>query len=516
MKKLKFKRILSLLLACCMLFALSACSSGSSNGDSGGKKNPTASGDGDTVKPTVEQMDGDTLEDENLKYVLIYNPKVYDETKRSDRSALAAGSFGSQIEVDLHRADGLQEDPELVPYGQDVIVNPFQDAEMEMSRADALDSPDYKVGDTHEFYVGTERPGRNTEMLECLYSGEYCHVWTYNDSIDKAAAEKVGKEFDENIFETVTQAFGMPRFVGETGKVNLFFYPMSGGLMGFFHSADLYQEDEIRSCGADPADYNAGHAIVHINSVLTQNSKYETALYATLAHEFQHLINFTAMFETVNGDVMNTWLNEGMSGYIEEEIYDGAKEEEGHYDAYNESERVRNGQSLYNFGTDSDYSGYDIGVYGGVYYFSRYFEALAGSDVFSDVHKYWRESYSSTLSTAEALAKSVSDSVYKKIKGAFDFSSLDLDLSEDEEWMSKLTLSFYLATLSNKDGVEDFENINQFDLLFDSMDGGEIEGGGRLVVSLTEGVFEIPEDAEEGLIYIGLDENFEPIGMIVK
>jgi len=41
---------------------------------------------------------------------------------------------------------------------------------------------------------------------------------------------------------------------------------------------------------------------------------------------------------------MRTWLNEAMSGYVEEQLYPGAKESAGHYDAFVESNRIRHGQ----------------------------------------------------------------------------------------------------------------------------------------------------------------------------
>ena len=39
----------------------------------------------------------------------------------------------------------------------------------------------------------------------------------------------------------------------------------------------------------------------------------------------------------------------------------------------------------------------------------------------------------------------------------------------------------------------------------------EIEGGGRVIVAVENGSFTIPADAGEGLIYIGLDENFNVV-----
>ena len=48
-------------------------------------------------------------------------------------------------------------------------------------------------------------------------------------------------------------------------------------------------------------------------------------------------------------------------------------------------------------------------------------------------------------------------------------------------------------------------------MLYRSFDSQEIQGGGRMIVKTLNGSFSIPQDADNGLIYIGLDENFQPI-----
>ena len=77
--------------------------------------------------------------------------------------------------------------------------------------------------------------------------------------------------------------------------------------------------------------------------------------------------------------------------------------------------------------------------------------------------------------------------------------------------MSKLTLQFYLSLLSNSENISDFANVNRQSILYDSVEGTKVEGGGRLVFAVTGTTFTIPEDADSGLIYIGLDANFKPV-----
>lgn len=56
-----------------------------------------------------------------------------------------------------------------------------------------------------------------------------------------------------------------------------------------------------------------------------------------------------------------------------------------------------------------------------------------------------------------------------------------------------------------------FENVKRSSLLYDETEPADIEGGGRIIVALKLGEFEIPKDADEGLIYVGLNSEFEVV-----
>jgi len=209
---------------------------------------------------------------------------------------------------------------------------------------------------------------------------------------------------------------------------------------------------------------------------------------------------------------MRTWLNEAMSGYVEEQLYPGAKDIAGHYDAFVESARIRHGQSMYNFDTTLTKSEFDIGVYGSVYLFSEYLANLSGKDVFSNIHSYWRNSYSTTLNEAEAIVESVPEEVFNKIDSTFDFGEKVTFADNNESWLSKLTLNYYLSLLKHDEtDPKAYEKVVSQTLLYDEINPADIEGGGRVIVALKDGKFEIPEDADYGFVYVGLDENFDVI-----
>lgn len=451
------------------------------------------------------------MTDPSLRYVMIYNPKVYDEYASYDRSSMAVGTLGSQVDPSAHRADGLEEELKYSFVSQGDLLKNFPiGSVLEGDRGEVMGN-DYTLGQTRNFLVGGNLNNRKQQQMTCAYVGQYCYLWIPSGRTDLTSAVKeAGREFDNNIYNKLVNTFGKPRFVGTTGKINLVFEDMGNSLLGHFVFCELLTDAELNYLGIDNSLYNTGDAVVHINYnwLNTGNAANDEVVYSTMAHEFQHLLNFSAAVETANLTLMNTWLNEGFSGYIEAEIYAKAKETSGQIGSFNGSDLIRNGQSLYNFKTNYN----DIGVYGSVYYFAKYLEKIAGKSVFRDVMDYWRDSYSSTLSTAEALAKSVPSSVYNGINNSLNYSGLGLSFnSKEEEWMSKLTLNFYMAMLANDEGISAFNKIDRETLLYDRIDGVNIEGGGRIIVALNGNSFEIPDDADSGLIYVGLDKNFKPI-----
>ena len=78
--------------------------------------------------------------------------------------------------------------------------------------------------------------------------------------------------------------------------------------------------------------------------------------------------------------------------------------------------------------------------------------------------------------------------------------------------MSKLTLFFYLSTFTKDPSTpEAYREIVLPYLLYDSLMEAEIEGGGRIVFATKDGKFQIPQDADPGLIFVGLNEDLEVV-----
>ena len=132
-------------------------------------------------------------------------------------------------------------------------------------------------------------------------------------------------------------------------------------------------------------------------------------------------------------------------------------------------------------------------------------------DIFTKMHEYWRDSLNEDATEATAIDEVIPASEKTRIDNSITYPSSWKFNNSSEKFMSKLVLDFYLSILSNRDGIPEFENINHEALLYDEINGAEIEGGGRIIVAVNESTFKIPDEADSGLIYVGLDENFEVV-----
>ncbi|MBQ3393257.1 MAG: hypothetical protein IJG52_07600 [Lachnospiraceae bacterium] len=455
---------------------------------------------------------GDTVL-ENVSYVLIYNPKIFDETNADTRylTSLGTGDFSGQIITGIARA-GLDEDVAPYTMSQRQLTEGLDLEGVDVSGAKAGGmAPIHSLGEEYDFFCCDDSMNRILQTFTCVYEGEHCYVWSAGDAVTEEGAKRLGTEFDSVIYPSDTEAFGQGRFTENGGKVNILMYPMQGGLCGFFHLYDIFSSGEVPPGFARSRGFNLDHAIININSSMMDYN--EKMVYATLAHEYQHQICASDKFGYSETPWMRTWLNEAMSAYAEELIYDDIMDAEYYNQLLYLSDSYRKGQSLYDFGVTSQ----DIGAYGAVCLFERYLSKNSDEKVFSNIHDFWRNSYRGDISEAQAIYNSVTDDFKAYINGITFPDSVKAELSgEEEQWMSKMTLDFYLTTmdmdLAHLVGAED---VARRYMLYTEINQQEIEGGGRMLVATENGSYAVPEDADKGLIYIGFDENFNTVTDLV-
>ncbi|GIN23169.1 Ig-like domain-containing protein [Siminovitchia fordii] len=180
-------------------------------------------------------------------------------------------------------------------------------------------------------------------QAQLLYTGEKVNVWGYDKNFTKEHAKMLGNEFDNKIYSAVTDNFGTESDVDGDGKINILCYDIkdgfkySGGyIAGYFYSRDLYDAP-----GSNRSE------IFYIDTYPTMgldSKKDVTAAYSTLAHEFQHMVNFNQNVLVEGGKEMDPWLDEGLA-MAAEQIYTGSVLKD-RIDYYNSSYSVTNGHSL--------------------------------------------------------------------------------------------------------------------------------------------------------------------------
>ena len=138
-----------------------------------------------------------------------------------------------------------------------------------------------------------------------------------------------GQKFEDSVWTKITTNFGTPSDIDNNGRIAILFtpsvnqVPVTGGgtVLGLFASRDLLP---VAGCQGS----NVGEMFYMpvpdpssvINNKYTDKTGLSTTVLATLAHEFQHLIN--AGRRMSNGAPSEeVWLNEGLSHIAEELMF---------------------------------------------------------------------------------------------------------------------------------------------------------------------------------------------------
>ena len=245
----------------------------------------------------------------------------------------------------------------------------------------------YAVGDTKKIYVDQDSDlstyGQETATLRAV--GTHCYVWVVNDyysttaggdKVDSTIAEKYAKLFD-TIYPMEKTVFGyesddlLQYSNGSLSKVamsgydtgtmiNIVIYDIANdytassgstsGIVGYFYCKDYYTSSSIVSS-------NSGYSIIndsnkgkyfYIDSYYA--NAYLNTTYSTLAHEFQHMINFGV--KDMQHDVSpSTWYNEMLSMLCEDMMQDKL----GIADADSPKERLATFNQYYYYSGVTDY-----------------------------------------------------------------------------------------------------------------------------------------------------------------
>ena len=422
--------------------------------------------------------------------VLVYNPLPYSEKE----NMLFSGTIPKPAESEPTEGDPL-------------FVSGLHETGKDLSSSK-------KNPDTYDFWICTDlityRYDKCTFRL--AKEGEHCCIWVLENDVVSFTDEQTTamlNEFENVIYPSNTDRFGEFRDLKGDGKLQIVTYAMnSTSVCGFFDSYDLYTKEEIQQI--DPDDYESYNylPIINVNARMADRN---TIVYGTLAHEFQHLILRSAVLESPANaallgqeDTIDVWLNEGFSMEAEEFAYPGSVAEQGYVDAFENSDKVRNGMSYQNFNATSN----DVGAYGQSFLFSEYLRTQGGEDIFHSVLDYWRSAETlSELTEGSAILSQLNTETVDALQAICSYSdTVCASLGTDDEiLLSKIALAFRIAILLKENSG--IYSIRTTDASMPEYTGSgrKIEGGGALLLSCS-GQFEVPADADSGLLFVGIKD----------
>jgi hypothetical protein len=181
--------------------------------------------------------------------------------------------------------------------------------------------------------------------------GQYCYIWVDNarysagsavdndNLITSAQAQALRNKFDGNlansyndgIFKNVTNIFGYEYGGGSSSAdggrdtdqhIAVLVYDVdydfvstqTGGVLGYFWGKDYYSQADLTSMGSTlKTNYCE---MFYVDTHFTD--KYPNVIISTLAHEFQHMINFNQKYLVQSVSSVPTWYNEMCSMVAED------------------------------------------------------------------------------------------------------------------------------------------------------------------------------------------------------
>ena len=191
-----------------------------------------------------------------------------------------------------------------------------------------------------------------------LHEGEYCVIWVEKGSgVTKKMAEEVGDEFDNNIRSLIVDTYSEKNFSvtidgkmhsfkdvldmanflgdgekgenGEDGKLTILLLDIKdgynpntspGSVAGYFFGGNYFEKGPVYD---DPYAkknilfYSNGRDMIYIDTYPSLDKDNMEDMYATFAHELQHLINFYTTLFARDYYLMDTWIDEGLSSQAE-------------------------------------------------------------------------------------------------------------------------------------------------------------------------------------------------------
>ncbi|MDN3954832.1 Ig-like domain-containing protein [Sporolactobacillus laevolacticus] len=340
-----------------------------------------------------------------------------------------------------------------------------------------------KAGDSRNFWVSNLETGNYDQINATLaYSGTHANIWVNNDRISSDDAKKLGEQFDSSIYSSDVNNFGTPSDVDGNGKINIVCYDIqdgfdgSGGYVaGYFDPNDL----------TDGTDSNHSD-ILYIDTypgMGTGSTKDVTEAYPTLAHEFQHLINFNRNVLVEGHSAMDTWIDEGLA-MAAEQVYTGVPLED-EIDYYNTDSAINDGQSLLYW----DYDGDTLANYALSYLFMEYLRIQCGQG---------NQIFKNLIDDPNSNYVAVQDLIHQYIDPNLSFG----------QFMTDFRLALYYNNPTGLYGFHGESGLTNIEQKIYDGSSVNLRGGGAVVMSTNS--LALPDDTGSDLKYYNLNGNDGP------
>lgn len=290
------------------------------------------------------------------------------------------------------------------------------------------------------------------------YTGKHCLVYVEegeSSKIPDPVIAEIGQAFDSKAYPIVTQYFGEPYDVDGNGKVILLLLDIQDGytegdggyVAGYFDSTHMLSTSTFsRSNQADMIFLDTYPGLRTVSGEIDPAAKEDLKL--TLAHEFQHLVNYSEKVIRQRRSPQDTWINEGLSAAVEY-LYLG-KHVQWKIDYFNQVQYQTTQGKTYNPLSDSNLWGQyfvswgrwgdPLVNYSTVYLFFQWLRIQAGSTSNGNPEIY-----------RSILQDPASD--YQAVVHAFNFHTRDIleDIPGGGSWTWKgIFRSWLLANLLNQ------------------------------------------------------------------
>ena len=278
---------------------------------------------------------------------------------------------------------------------------------------------DGAIGSTHVFWAidiskATDDPAYHYQITACkLAENNSCMVFGQGTSISNAAAVSISQavawtctsEYDSVIVPMLTTNFGSMPDVDSNGKQILLYYDIQDGyqnpgdayIAGFFNPIDLFSYDAQGNPYTNQMDM--------LNLDCNPSIPDTVTAWGVIAHENQHMINFSANWTEAEPAQQETWIDEGLAEAANQ-MYRELKGDDvlyGRIAYYNQDPEnvITNGHPLVSWDPNSDDT--VLANYSLSYLFMQYLAIAAGdTGIFEEIINQPDEDYRAVVAVAKA------------------------------------------------------------------------------------------------------------------